>query len=75
MKVVVTFKFDEMSNNFYREHPPPYNSESIELFLEDQAFSGRQDVSLSPSSFTDGREGEGLGVEPNHAKARKPVPL
>ncbi len=46
MKVVITFKFDQMSNNFYRELPPPYNSESIELCIEDKAFS--QSCGLAP---------------------------
>jgi hypothetical protein len=65
-----------------------YVPESIELFLEDQAFLRSYDsaprpstekvVSLSRSScvppveLTDGGVGAGSGREPNHTPARKP---
>jgi hypothetical protein len=35
----------------------------------------RQSSCVSPVELIDGREGEGLGKEPNHSKARKPGPL
>jgi hypothetical protein len=73
-------------------------TESIEYFIEDQAFlrsydsaprqppflpplSHQQVVSLSlsfcvsPAELTDGRRGEGVGEEPNHTTAKKPVRL
>jgi hypothetical protein len=40
-----------------------------------QVFSLSQSSCVSPVEFTDMREGQGVGGEPNHTTARKPGPL
>jgi hypothetical protein len=72
--------------NFY------FESETIELFIEDQALSPSYDLAppppRRPPSVNSSRPAthkkterdilltkEGVGVEPNHTKARKPGPV